>query len=386
VARKVQIARQRRHTPHRSGPRVYRRGRYWSGDLRPWSGPRCALRNPRDDGWPRQGQRTEDEETARRWSWSYVEYYRDGIRRNHLGLAPAPRKLADAVTEYLDGRGLYRAKNTVSADHAALSHLADWFGEKAMTDSMTAAELQKLVNTRLKAGYAPSSMKTLLTSWSPFFAWLGGSNPAKSVELPSHHKPERHSWTDEEIEKLLEGAEYVNRTKRERDWPDVELVVRFFLDSGCRQMEGYAAEWERISAKTDSIRIVYQLDRQTNERAMLKGKLARTALLLPGWRDWYRPDAKGLILGRPDGKPLGYRSQVNLLTRVFDAARLKIPQIGHHSLRHTYARRFLEADGTLEQLQKFLGHVSIKTTEEDYAHFSESAAIERARKRLYRRA
>jgi integrase len=385
MARKAQT-KERKHLPHRLGPRVYRRGRYFSSDLRPWGGPRTVLRNPRDEGWPRRGSKTEDEDTARRWAWDYVSYYRDGIRRGHLALGPAPRKLADAVGDYLDERRLLKSRNTWSADRGALGHLTARFGDKAMTDAMTAGELQKLVNQRLKEGYQPSTMKTLLTSWSAFFTWLGGSNPARSVVLPEWRKPELHSWSDEEVERILDAAEYVNKTKRERDWPDVEMVIRLFLDSGMRQQEGFAATWERINPKTDSIRIVYQLDRERGKEVLLKGKLARTALLLPGWRSWFMNGEHGLILGKPNGKPLGYRSQINLLTRVFDAARLKIPQIGYHSLRHTYARRFLEADGTLEQLQKFLGHASIKTTETDYGHYSESAAIERARKRLYKRA
>jgi integrase len=352
--------------------------------MRPWSGPRCALRNPRDESWPRRGQRTEDEDTARKWAWSYVEYYRDGIRRHQRGIGPAPRKLNDAASEYLDHRKLVRSKNTWSADRTSISHLKSYFGERASTADITSERLQKMVNALLKSGYEPSTMKTLLTSLSPFFEWLGAGNPAKQVELPEMGVTELHSWSDEEVIEIRKAAKYVNAT-RHKYWPDVELVISFFLDTGCRQQEGYAAEWSRINPGMDSIRIVEQLDRETNERVMLKGKLPRTALLLPGWRKWYKP-GKGLILGRPDGKPLGYRSQINLLTRVLDAAQLKAPGIGYHSLRHTYARRFLEADGTLEQLQKFLGHASIKTTESDYGHFSEVAAIERARKRLYKRA
>jgi integrase/recombinase XerD len=378
-------SKQRPHRPHALGPRVFRRGRYFSADLRPWAGPRCALRNPRDEGWPRTGDRTEDEDTARKWAWDYVAYYRDGIRRSQRGLGPAPRRLHDAGEDYLQHRKLVRTRNTHSADRTAIRHLEDFFGETASTADITKDEIQKFVNARLKAGYEPSTMRTLLTSLSPFFEWLGGTNPVKGVELPDNPNVELHSWTDEEVKELLKAAKYVNKTK-DKGWPDVERVIAFFLDSGCRQMEGFAAEWERINPQTDSMRIVYQLDRQSNEKVLLKGKLPRTALLLPGWKKWYVKGERGLILGKPNGKPLGYRSQINLLTRVFDAAQTKIPGVGYHSLRHTYARRFLEADGTLEQLQKFLGHASIKTTEQDYGHFSESAAIERARKRLYKRA
>lgn len=49
----------------------------------------------------------------------------------------------------------------------------------------------------------------------------------------------------------------------------------------------------------------------------------------------------------------------------------------------TYARRFVEAGGRLEELQHSLGHSSIRTTETCYGHFTDDTAASMARLRIY---
>lgn len=341
------------------------------------------MRNPKADGWPAQGAKTEDEDIARKWAWDYVAYYRDGIRRNLLGLGPRPKKLEDAIQEFLDHREVVVEPNTWSSDRTAMAHMQDWF-KNAKTTDITAGEIQKFVNARVKAGYAIGSIRTLLTSVGPFLKFVGLEGLASGIELPNREVVEAHAWSDEQIDDLRKAAKYVARTRSEREWPDPRMVLDFFLASGCRQQEGYAAEWKRIDYHDKTIRLLYQLDRNTNEMRILKGKLGRTVILLKGFlENWYDESAKGLILGKPNGKPLGYRSQVNLLTRIFDAAQLKEYGVGHHSLRHTYARQFLEQTESLTLLQEMLGHKSIKTTEQEYKHFTSSTASKLARQRIY---
>ena len=84
-----------------------------------------------------------------------------------------------------------------------------------------------------------------------------------------------------------------------------------------------------------------------------------------------------------DGQLLGYRTQANLINRVLDAARLGGEGVRFHIFRHTYARRFIELGGRFEELQKSLGHKSIRTTEGTYAHFPEDVAAAQARARIY---
>ena len=50
--------------PAELGPRVYRKGRWWQVDLRPWRYGRPTMRNPKHPGWPDTGERTELQDVA----------------------------------------------------------------------------------------------------------------------------------------------------------------------------------------------------------------------------------------------------------------------------------------------------------------------------------
>src|SRR4029079_7136008 len=50
------------------------------------------------------------------------------------------------------------------------------------------------------------------------------------------------------------------------------------------------------------------------------------------------------------------------------AARVKIPSITPHALRHTFGTRWLQAGGDIYKLSKILGHSSVAVTEAHYAH------------------
>ncbi|MEO8561569.1 MAG: tyrosine-type recombinase/integrase [bacterium] len=53
-----------------------------------------------------------------------------------------------------------------------------------------------------------------------------------------------------------------------------------------------------------------------------------------------------------------------------------------HTLRHTYARRFVEAGARLEEFQHSLGHSSIRTTSACDGHFTDACAASTVRLRI----
>ena len=61
------------------------------------------------------------------------------------------------------------------------------------------------------------------------------------------------------------------------------------------------------------------------------------------------------------------------------AKRLGIPHLSPHTLRHTFATRFLQAGGDIYVLSKLLGHSSVSITERHYAHVVDADIIARAR-------
>jgi site-specific recombinase XerD len=70
------------------------------------------------------------------------------------------------------------------------------------------------------------------------------------------------------------------------------------------------------------------------------------------------------------------------MRELLDAAKLNRKGVGYHTGRHTYARMCLEAGMSLEQLRMFLGHSSVRTTEDSYGHMREAPTLTLARRAL----
>lgn len=344
------------------------------------------LRDPRHPDWPLAGAQTDDGDTAREWAWAYVTL----LRETGTDDRPATHKLGKAIDAYIKDRKRKRAKNTVINDKTALNWLAEWAGRDMPTDRLLVRHdkrrvagylyLQDLVNERVEQGYASSTLNTYVAAWAGFFEWLGSKVNAYDISVPEDPDEDVRPWSDAEAKDLRDAADAVDRLETP-GWPSARLVVEFFLASGCRAQEGFAAERQRIRPDECTIRLVAQLERWTNVLVPLKGKKARTALLLPSF--WpYHQKGTGFVLG-VDGEAFGKDDQRKLLDAVLKQAGLKEYGVGYHRFRHTYARWFIEAGGRLEELQKSLGHISITTTEKYYGWLSEETAAVMAKGRIY---
>lgn len=83
------------------------------------------------------------------------------------------------------------------------------------------------------------------------------------------------------------------------------------------------------------------------------------------------------LWGGMPGRPLTYRSVYDLVTRLRQRSGIAF---GPHSFRHGYATELLRRGVPVEVVQRLLGHASIATTSDTYAHLK----IEDARRALVR--
>jgi integrase/recombinase XerD len=79
----------------------------------------------------------------------------------------------------------------------------------------------------------------------------------------------------------------------------------------------------------------------------------------------------GFLFPGSRGGPMTSRNINYIVTRVARAAGVRTPNprytnVGPHLLRHSFARNWKVAGGSLESLQKILGHSSLKTTLDVY--------------------
>ena len=71
------------------------------------------------------------------------------------------------------------------------------------------------------------------------------------------------------------------------------------------------------------------------------------------------------------GRPLTRQAVDKRLRRILEDAELWLKSISAHSLRHTFATRFLEGGAAVSDLQRVLGHRNLTTTQ-IYAHMVDS--------------
>lgn len=360
-----------------------------------------VLRNPMDPGWPTVGERTESEATAEQWKWSYHELALAAKHRRIFGLGRSPQVLSAAIEGYLEHREHVVERSTYQGDRTGTGHLLRGLGAHTRTNTIGPEALQGIVDELLREGYEPSTLATYLKVWRVFLEWchfgvcgaaLRGSpdarrrlaeffDPTTVVVIPNRGHTDVETIADEDIPRLFEAAAKIDELAV-GNFPSAVLAVGIGLYMGARKGEIFALSWQDIRPEARSVRIQYQVPKDSTSLKPLKGKLARTALVMPDWWPLHRRDTVGFVCAR-NGKPVGTRTQNNLITRVLDTAGLNAIGRGWHVLRHTYARQFIEKGGRLEELQKSLGHTSVVTTETRYSHFHEDVASRLAAERIY---
>src|SRR5690606_34400044 len=111
---------ERPHRPHELGPRLFRRGRWWAADLRPWGGGRITLRNPRELGGPDKGGRTGLRDVAEKWKWAYVEWAQGRMRTRLLGMRDDSGTLEGAGEAWIEHRETIVEHNTWLSNRGAI--------------------------------------------------------------------------------------------------------------------------------------------------------------------------------------------------------------------------------------------------------------------------
>jgi len=357
------------------------------------------MRDPTAPGWPDRGERTELEEIAEQWKWAYYAQVQGEHKRRVLSLGAAPRALGEAADAFLAHRRATVERATFINARTAAGHLLEHLGKSARSTAIEASDLQELVEDMLERGYEPSTLETYIRSWRLFFEWCHFGvcglvlretvsrrklaefyDPTEGLRLPDPGKVDVVTLSDAEIPQLLAAARKVD-LQQIGNFPSAVRACGIGLFMGLRQGEIFALDGPAIDAAAKTVRIQFQVQKDRSELVPTKGKNARTALVLQEWWDMHEARL-GLLVGR-GGRPVGTRTQRNLITRVLDTAGLNDVGLGWHLLRHTYSRLFMERGGSFEQLQRSLGHADVRTTQTRYGHFQADVAARLARERIY---
>jgi len=264
-------------------------------------------------------------------------------------IARVERKLSveQAVEAYLfDLEAAERSPDTIRNYGFALAKLTDFLKAHGIEDwaEVTPGDLRQYLVDRQGDGLKPSSIGILATYICCFFNWLRDQglvpfNPMMWVRRPK--KPQRivKVFTEAELRAIFAAAERAAEPIRET------AAVYLLLDCGLRISELLAIRPSSYNPDTRTLTVI-------------KGKGRKVRLLRLGQRS---SEALGCYLQTTDGELWGLTRRQGSLT----IANLGIPlgiKSNPHKFRHTFAMRFLDAGGTIDELQYLMGHSHIATT------------------------
>jgi integrase/recombinase XerD len=160
--------------------------------------------------------------------------------------------------------------------------------------------------------------------------------------------------TPDELSKLIGGAQ----SQRDR------LMVLILAFTGIRRAELRSLRPADIDSRSE--RLIVRRGKGGKQRIVF----------LPKWvaedvRHFASQSAAEFVFPGRKGGPMSLRNINYILTRVGRLAGIPTPNpryvgIGPHLLRHSFARNWKRSGGSIESLQKMLGHASVKTTLDCY--------------------
>lgn len=244
-------------------------------------------------------------------------------------------KTAYAVDLYIEDCN-YRnlAPKTIEAYKWALSRLINQGDEMPSN----AAELRRILTV---ANVADETRLDLWRATRTFYNWLernqGEENLMRSVPAPIVRARFPRTLSDSEIQSLLTAA----ASRR-----DLTLLA-VLLDTGARVGEVANLTWPMVSP----------------EGMEVYGKTGSRFVPISGRvRDLMEGIGDGHYVWVGRSGRLTIHGIKLMVRRTMLRAGLGMPKAGAHTLRHTFAKRFLRQGGNLPTLQRLLGHASIEST------------------------
>ena len=288
--------------------------------------------------------------------------------------------------------GWIAGKRSVHTRQAYARDIAGWLGWCAEygIDPLEATEPEYAgFARRLEAsGCTLSTAARKMSVVSSWYKWLirnghAEKNPADYVDRPKvdRNRSTTPGLTKDQALAMLAAADYARGDQRLR----TSALVAVLLFSGARVSEALAADVEDLG--TDRGHRVLWVTRKGGERqplglpppvterldAYLASRDDMSSLpALPGQPGAPRPRRVLFITGK--GQPMLRREVWVLIRRLGKAAGLPpdlVAHLGPHAMRHAFATLYLDAGGSLRDLQDAMGHSDPATTRRyDRARYS----------------
>lgn len=214
------------------------------------------------------------------------------------------------------------------------------------------------------------------------------NNPADKVQPPRRNRPEMKTLSIEQAQYLINSLK------------DHKIFIPFILalKTGMRVGEVCGLRWENVDLQNGSISITHSLQRQGKSLVLKEPKTKKSRRSIPIPQDVVEVlktvrrqhkedrlaigsagyDPRGFVCAWDDGKPLEPNWVGKQWRRIRDDDKEQAKKeerapyisdgVRFHDLRHTHATILLSQGVSLKVVQERLGHESITTTGDIYAH------------------
>ena len=218
------------------------------------------------------------------------------------------------------------------------------------------ADVRRLIADRLAAGKSPATVGHIVATLR---IALGAAvrdrsipdNPATAVRLPRIDNEPIRPLTANEAQRLLDAVA----------GDEFEYLYRLLLGSGLRLGEALGLDWVDVRDGYVLIRVS-----KTKVRATPISDDAVEALRLQRIRSKRVGDREPVFLGPRSNERLSGSTVSHALPRLLERA--KLPRMTPHGLRHGAATLMLSQGISMKVIQEQLGHKTMATTANFYAH------------------
>lgn len=297
------------------------------------------------------------------------------------------KPLSQAVAEFLadaaDEKGRNLASPTLTKYKTLLTRLVE-FGERSGLTTLPQMDFRTLTAFKREWPTGPLATGQNITRLRTFFEWCQlhdwiRVNPAAKLEPPKGDVVERLPYTKVEMETILQMCRSIKLNCQQPITNDeLETFVLLMRYTGLAISD--AALLETSEIKGDEIRLYRNKTRRNAKRRLvvvpMPDFLLKRIKLLPLQNGrYYFAHGTPTIAAQVEA----WRKR---LAMVFQAAKITHDP-GSHRFRHTFATDLLERGYSIELVSKWLGHESIKVTQQHYSHWVESriqAASDQLRK------